>query len=264
MNKQLRLIGKLMQQLQEAGDQDECSMKHVIHGLCLLHVGQDPSNQSLYVDYSDSGIVDYEVSLESVFLKEVWSEIKERVDGLSKKDKENFYLLSHPYGNIEDSYQYSDYDNRFVKTNLQLLEALMEAHYLEEAPNYSKLPFNDNWRILDLSMGVDDSTMMYFTDDHTEREQTTTLQVEFKSTNHSGIAFCCIEEYISEVEILSDIVISKEVDKEYIAGDTIEHKPFATISYRVLGRLGFSHDKLTFNGDDEPIYVNTLCGVLSH
>lgn len=72
------------------GDQDECSMKHLGHGVAMMVCGKDPSVQENYVDYKNAGFSRefsiYEdkqedcVFVESGFQNYIWKELKEMYD----------------------------------------------------------------------------------------------------------------------------------------------------------------------------------------
>ena len=72
------------------GDQDECSMKHVGHGVGMLKAKLDPSVQDNYVDYSWAGYShDYSIYeeesedcifVESAFQSDLWKKVKEFYD----------------------------------------------------------------------------------------------------------------------------------------------------------------------------------------
>lgn len=88
--------------LYKIGDQDECSMKHVGHGIAMLVKGKDPSVKENYVDkcYQTSGFSkilsfydksntsdeeDTSILVESGFQEVIWREIKELYDNFGEK-----------------------------------------------------------------------------------------------------------------------------------------------------------------------------------
>lgn len=88
--------------LYDIGDQDECSMKHVGHGIAMLIKGKDPAVQDNYVDwcYRTSGFSkllsfyddsnkpedeDESVLVESGFQGVIWREIKNLYDEFGDK-----------------------------------------------------------------------------------------------------------------------------------------------------------------------------------
>lgn len=68
------------------GDQDECSIKHVGHGVGMLKANLDPSVQDNYVDYRSAGCSHeysiYEdefedcIFVESAFQSDLWKKVK--------------------------------------------------------------------------------------------------------------------------------------------------------------------------------------------
>jgi len=109
----LEQAGYLLQRIYNRGDRDECSMKHIINGLCLIYTGSDPTNQELYADYSSAGYnklewdkyeEDESYEPKTTFDKELWQELKELVCSMEDGDKEEFYRLAHPYGAIADDH----------------------------------------------------------------------------------------------------------------------------------------------------------------
>ena len=101
-------VSKLLLSIDQSGDQDECSMKHVGHGTSMLLAGVDPSKQLDYIDYSSAGISrdlsDYDNGLyvDSEFQEGKWKEVKVLFDkfGIEVLDgTPNFYI-----GNYVDWY----------------------------------------------------------------------------------------------------------------------------------------------------------------
>ena len=86
MNEAQRRVELLLQTIYVQGDQDECALKHVCHGIAMTKEGVDPSIQENYVDYGSAGFsevfTDYDRNLfvESGFQKYLWKEIKEQYD----------------------------------------------------------------------------------------------------------------------------------------------------------------------------------------
>lgn len=118
MNK-FKIAGKLINNLQSSGDQDECSMKHVVNGLCILYIGKDPSDQSLYVDYDNSGTsyedwmlyeADNNHEPKAVFRKDLWSELYLLVNSMDDNTKKMFYKAAHPYCDIKDDHWMTYYN----------------------------------------------------------------------------------------------------------------------------------------------------------
>jgi hypothetical protein len=93
-------------------DQDECGMKHIENGLCILYMRKDPSDQDNYVDYRDGGFTledwekyedNPEFPLESKFMKECWVSLKEIYDNSTLQERKDFFRIAHPYGKVTDS-----------------------------------------------------------------------------------------------------------------------------------------------------------------
>lgn len=96
------------------GDRDECSSKHIVNGLCLLHTGKTPTLQDNFVDYGSSGISEeawdmFRDDIDSinwlrVFEPHLWAIVESIYKSLSDKDKKIFMEIAHPYCNIEDDH----------------------------------------------------------------------------------------------------------------------------------------------------------------
>ena len=94
------------------GDQDECSLKHVINGLCLLKVGKTPTNQDNFVDYKSSGFSKAtwdlfgdrfdDVEWFDVYEPHLWSIVENLYKDMSDGEKSLFMKQAHPFGDIED------------------------------------------------------------------------------------------------------------------------------------------------------------------
>lgn len=111
MNNTIKMLN-LLDQVFFNSDQDECGMKHIENGLCILYVGKDPANQETYVDYRSGGytLSDWEkyeqdetYPLEDTFMKEVWVRLKKTYDEASVQERKDMFRIAHPYGKITDS-----------------------------------------------------------------------------------------------------------------------------------------------------------------
>ncbi|HBN6198030.1 TPA: hypothetical protein ACX3EK_003330 [Vibrio parahaemolyticus] len=110
MNK-LKQAGIYCDTIYNGGDQDECAIKHYVNGLCILYVGKDPSDQSLYVDYSDSGVLhseweehrdDEDYEFDSVFYEQEWKSLHKLYNSMSTNQQKQFFKLAYRYGDIEN------------------------------------------------------------------------------------------------------------------------------------------------------------------
>lgn len=94
------------------GDRDECSLKHIINGLCLLRVGKTPTLQKNYVDYDNSGYPSVVWSmfgedvgglgLVSVFEPHLWCIVGNLYNSMSDKEKEEFILQMDEFDDIDN------------------------------------------------------------------------------------------------------------------------------------------------------------------
>lgn len=117
-NKQITSAGFILQQIGEDGDQDECSMKHIINGLCLIYLGKSPTVQENYIDYSSAGYNELEwgkyeddntYEPVSSFNSVLWRDLHNLYKCMDTNTKTKFMSLAHPYGSIEDSHWMSYY-----------------------------------------------------------------------------------------------------------------------------------------------------------
>lgn len=100
------------------GDQDECSLKHIINGLCLLRVGKTPTLQKNYADYNNSGypriiwsIFEGDIgklNMVSVFEPHLWCIVENLYKNMSDVEKEGFIVQMHDFDDI-DNCHFMDY-----------------------------------------------------------------------------------------------------------------------------------------------------------
>ena len=81
MKKDIERIKKLLQVIYRCGDRDECSIKHIGHGVSMMLKGLDPSVQDNYLDYSTAGCIDEfsdwenDLYIDSAFQESLWKEV---------------------------------------------------------------------------------------------------------------------------------------------------------------------------------------------
>lgn len=112
MKKMINSLKPILHELyMYSGDRDECCMKHFENGLCILYIGGNPCDQSLYADYKDSGISEEEwlkvekgisYSPRATFREDLWRKLYSTYNSLDEEGKDYFWIKAHPFGHISD------------------------------------------------------------------------------------------------------------------------------------------------------------------